>query len=185
MRLRVTGLFASFGLPRSYVLLCAAAALIPLWPSASPQQASHTTAFPGWPAQFEGKSLTPVPLSPRELRFYRDFTGRIAKFTDGKRQIVMRWSDTATHKFHLSERCYEAIGYKITATPLTLDSSGHRWRTFAATLPRNGAYVKVYELIYDSSGHEWTDEAAWRWACFWKHTRPPWWSITVAEPEPL
>lgn len=179
---RLTGIPALPRLPRFYLLLCVAAMIVPLWPSSEPARDSGNAVFPGWPQEYEGKALTSQELSPREQRFYRDFDGCVAKFSDGGRQIVMRWTDSATRKFHLFERCYQAIGYDVQAIPMRLDREGRRWRAFMAKHPREKATVRVCERICDTAGNEWTDESAWRWACFWKQTVPPWYSMTIAEP---
>ena len=45
-------------------------------------------AFPGWPSTFEGRTLTPLPLNEMETKFATGFPGRIARFSDGEREII-------------------------------------------------------------------------------------------------
>src|SRR5262245_13037243 len=73
-----------------FIVCCLLAAVAPLAPIRS-DVTNEQAAFPGWPAQLEGRNLTQLPLSPREERFAADFPGRVARFTDGHREIIIRW----------------------------------------------------------------------------------------------
>jgi hypothetical protein len=146
---------------------------------ASAEAAAADAAFPGWPTEFEGKVLQPEPMQPRESRFYQAFPGKIAKFTDGERQIIIRWVSESTRQFHLTTRCFRAIGYDLTPRPAHQDSQGNHWGAFRAT--RGNETLDVHERITDAAGKSWSDESAWRWDTFWHRSTGPWWAYTVAE----
>ena len=74
----------------AFVLAALAAALAPLLPWRN-QTAAADVRFAGWPVAYEGRALTEMPLTQREIAFARDFPGRIRRFSDGKREIIIRW----------------------------------------------------------------------------------------------
>jgi len=135
--------------------------------------------FPGWPTHHEGLLLEPVTLTHREVRFENGFPGRIAKFTDGKRIIIVRWVLTETRKLHPASDCFRGIGYRVRALPIRVDPNGVRWGCFTAI--RGNEKVRVSERIYDDSGNHWTDVSAWYWAALLGQMRGPWWAETVIE----
>ncbi len=120
--------------------------------------------FPGWPATFEGRRLTPEPVSEEERRFFRE--GRIGRFRDGQRQILMRFVPDKTRKLHSSAECYRGLGYTIEPRPLE-----DGWGCFLAT--RGVTRLKVRERI---GGYP--DVSQW----YWSADGGPWWAITVVEP---
>ncbi|HEU0254107.1 MAG TPA: hypothetical protein VFR12_13825 [Pyrinomonadaceae bacterium] len=163
-----------------YVIVCAIAALVPLLSAESKQPGNAAVAFPGWPTQFEGKTLTPLPLSELEQRFSSDFPGQLSRFTDGKREIVIRWVTEATRKLHPSSDCFQGLGYTVKPLALRRDESGSLWSSFEAT--KGDEQLRVYEQIRSDSGQSWTDVSAWYWSTF-SQGSGSWWAITVAEKE--
>lgn len=162
-----------------YLVACLLAALVPWLPIKSkPQGVGDEVAFPGWPTHFEGRVLTSLPLSKRELRFSGDFPGRIARFTDGRREIIIRWVTEATRKLHPASDCFEGVGYSVSPLPLRVDEAGQRWGSFTAV--RQNEKLRVIERIYRDSGDSWTDVSAWYWAAGEQDTGT-WWAVTVAE----
>jgi hypothetical protein len=164
-----------------YIVACVLAALVPLLPVKSKQAGGETTlaAFPGWPTHFEGRALTLLPLSEREQRFTRDFPGLIARFTDGEREIIIRWVTEATRKLHPASDCFEGVGYSVHPSPLQIDKDGRRWGSFKAV--RQTEKLRVRERIYTDAGQSWTDISAWYWAAAAEDAPGPWWAVTVAE----
>lgn len=163
-----------------YLAACLLAAIVPWLPLKSgPQGVGTPAAFPGWPAQFEGRPLTTLPLSEREQRFGGDFPGRIARFTDGEREIVIRWVTEASRKLHPASDCFEGVGYQVSPLPLRVDAEGKRWGSFTAT--RQNEKLRVSERIYTDGGDSWSDVSAWYWAATGDTTAGPWWAITIAE----
>jgi len=161
----------------AYLLVALLAAVAPLW---HPAPSAHTTMpFPGWPARFAGRSLHPLALTPREERFQEGFPGRIARFTDGRHEIVMRWVTRETRLLHPAVDCFRGIGYRITPLPLVRDAQGRCWGAFRAE--RDPRPLMVRELIYDDAGHTWSDTSAWYWSAALQQTPGPWWAVTMVE----
>ena len=165
-----------------YITACLVAALVPLLPHAQSKDASAENAsasFPGWPNTFEGRELTALPLSEREQRFGLDFPGRLARFTDGEREIIIRWVTEPTRKLHPASDCFEGIGYSVHPAALRVDAKGSRWGSFIAT--RGTERLLVYERIYNDTGDSWADASSWYWSAIGQKTPGPWWAVTVAE----
>ena len=135
-------------------------------------------AFPGWPSSFEGRALVPIELEEREKRFYEDFPGQVARFSDGEREIILRWVSEETHKLHPAAICFRGRGFEIEPRDGMLDASGRRWGTFRASC--DGEVFDVRELVY-SETESWSDVSAWYWAATLRRTSGPWWTVMVAE----
>ena len=155
------------------------AALLPFFHSGSSRQVEESGVFPGWPSTFEGAPLRELPLTERERRFSEGFPGRTARFTDGRRELILRWVTRETNAVHSAATCLQAIGYTITPRPMLIDSAGARWSCFEAT--RDGERLDLRERIVDASGGEWTDLSHWFWATLLGETSGPWWTFSVAE----
>ena len=143
--------------------------------------AAADTPFPGWPSHYEGRQLTALPLTPRETAFVRDFPGRVGRFSDGRREIIIRFVGAPSRRLHSAADCLRASGYGITPLPARRDSSGATMGCFRATL--HGAGMTVCELIRDDLGNSWSDVSAWYWDGMLRSSPPPWWSFVVAERE--
>ena len=164
-----------------YAGACVLAFLAP-WifaPAKTPGGRHAATAFPGWPSHFEGRALTRLPLSEREERFGGDFPGRVARFTDGRREVIVRFVTGATRRLHPASDCFAGIGYRVRPRPLQFDDSGARWGSFTAE--RGGEKFRVYERIYSDAGGSWEDVSAWYWDAAGGNSPGPWWAVTVAE----
>lgn len=165
----------------AYLAACVLAAVVPLLPiGADSGNDTGGPPFAGWPAEFEGRPLQAVELSSREAAFARSTHGRMGRFTDGQREILLRWVPQATRRLHPAGDCFEAIGYKITPRPLWTDSAGRRWGAFLAE--KGDATLFVREQIRDEHGQTWSDVSAWYWSAILGRTQGPWWAATVAEP---
>jgi len=158
--------------------VCAFAALAPLWFSSEKKinvRGQNTGAFP---QTFEGLALKELPLSEREKFFLEDFPGSVGRFSDGRREIIVRFVTEATRKLHPATDCFRAIGYQTKPLPLRVDGEGKRWGCFSAV--KSGEELNVCERISDDAGNEWTDVSAWYWAALIE-TNGEWRAITVAE----
>ena len=160
----------------AFVGLCVLSALAPLVLEGSASTRA-VSGFPGWPASFEGRQLTPLPLTPIEERFQQNFPGRVGRFSDGKREIVIRWVDQGTRKLHASSDCFKANGYELATQPVKVVGN-ERWSGFIAS--RAEQKLEVRERIADGNGGQWSDVSAWYWAAQLGQTTGPWWAITVA-----
>jgi hypothetical protein len=165
----VRGLSAAFG-------ACALAAVVPL---AVPAPRPAPTAFPGWPAQYDGRTLVALPLGAREAAFARDFPGRVGRFHDGRRQLVLRYVDRATRKLHPASDCFRGSGYAVAPRPVRRDADGRRWSCFGAA--RAAESLLVCERIDGPGGASWSDVSTWYWSAL--AGCGPWWAVTVVEPE--
>jgi hypothetical protein len=163
-----------------FVGACLLAAVMPLF--SGPAVPTPTAGFPGWPTRYEGKALQSLPLSSLEQRFAEDFPGRIGRFSDGRREIVIRWVSQETRKLHPAADCFRGSGYRITPQPIGVDAAGDRWGRFLAT--RGEQQIEVRERIHDDAGKEWTDVSAWYWAALRGQSAGPWWVTTVGERVP-
>ena len=160
-----------------FVIACGLAALAPLAPRGVGSSAP-AAPFPGWPARFEGAALAPLELSEREARFAEGFPGRIGRFTDGSREVVVRWVAEETRMLHPAADCFEGLGYAIRPLPVAI-RDGVAWGQFEAT--KGDERLVVRERIYDESGRAWTDVSAWYWDALLGRSVGPWWSVTTAE----
>jgi len=163
-----------------YVALCALAAVTPLLPRAS--RAHQTTDAFAWPAQFQGRPLTELPLTGRDRRFADEFPGRVGRFTDGTREIILRVTTRATRRLHPASDCLAAIGFAIEPLPARRDPDGTTWGCFAARKP--GESISVCEQIRDAAGRTWPDASSWYWPALSGASVGPWSSATVVERQP-
>lgn len=162
----------------TFLVLCAIAAVLPLSGAGDPP-APGSYQLANWPVEFEGTQLQSVPLSEPEARFNAGFPGQIAKFTAGRRQLILRRVTTATRKLHSAADCFRGLGYAVTPQPAMRDAQGQRWSCFLAR--RGGGEFVVRERIVDSRGGEWTDVSSWFWSVLLRRTTGPWTACTVVE----
>lgn len=160
----------------AFLILCLCAALAPL-AGGGQTMAPAAEGFPGWPASFEGRALRELPLTSLERRFERGFPGRIGRFTDGQREIVLRWVGAESRKLHPAADCFKANGYRVVPRPLVIRGD-ERWSSFIAE--RGGEKLVVLERIHDGKGGQWSDFSAWYWATLLGQGKGPWWAVTVA-----
>lgn len=139
-------------------------------------------AFPGWPAEFQGRALREEPLEPRETRVLASFPGKVARFTDGSAQIILRWVTEPTRKLHPAADCFIALGYRVQPQPLWRNEQGELWSVFLAS--RGSENLRVAERIHDGTGASWSDPSAWWWAAQCRRTTGPWWALTVVRRVP-
>lgn len=162
-----------------FVVLLLAAGLAPLAP-ASRERAAPVEDFPGWPTTFEGRPLTPIAAAPEDSFFARDFPGRIARFTDGSRQLVVRWVSEPTRRLHPAAHCFAGTGYAVAPLPLQHAADGALMGCFSAR--KGAATLRVCEILRDGEGRSWADVSAWYWSALLSPARAAWWSYVVVEP---
>ena len=160
-----------------FILACAAALLTPMVLSKA-NSVVPIKEIRAFPTEFEGRPLRDVGLTAREQYFLNDFPGQIGRFTDGRRELIIRRVTEGTRKLHPASDCFRAIGYSITPLPLRIDAEGRRWSSFAAV--KDNESLKVFERIEDNTGREWTDVSTWYWSV-WGEQNGEWWAWTIAE----
>jgi hypothetical protein len=170
--------------PAALMLAALLAALAPvlgrLWGDRPSRDTAERDAFPGWPTHLEGHALHPLPLSPRETLFVREFPGRVARFQDGRREIIVRWVNAPTRLLHPAADCFKGVGYAITPLPARRNADGHVMSCFRAT--RGNETMTTCELIRGPDGAHWPDVSAWYWSALLGGSPAPWWSYVTAEP---
>jgi hypothetical protein len=163
----------------AFLASSAAAAMTPWTIGAKHGAPANAVPFPGWPDTYDGRPLTEFPLTAREAVFLRDFPGRVGRFSDGEREIIIRFVGAPTRLVHSAADCFRANGYAITPAAVRRNRSGLLMASFSASL--HGETLTVSELLIDSHGGSWPDVSAWYWNALLGGTNPPWWSFVVAE----
>lgn len=163
------------------LLLHLLAAMLPLW-STSAAVTTSAVAPPTWPEQFAGRPLRPLDLTAQEARFSQGFPGHVARFTDGSREIILRWVHVPTRRLHPAADCLKGVGYAIRPQPIRVDTDDQHWGCVRAS--RAGQHMQVCERVFDHQGQSWSDVASWYWATALARTTGPWWAVTVAEHVP-
>ena len=141
-------------------------------------EATANSVFPGWPREFEGEQLSEIGLSDRELAWAKDFPGKINRFTDGTREIVIRYVTKATRSLHPSSDCMQALGFKIRPLRIRRDGAGTLWNCFTADKP-GAASRTLCEQIRDDQGNYWSDTSSWYWSALTRPNSGHYWAFTV------
>ena len=89
--------------------------------------------FKGWPTHLDGRVLTPLPLEEREARIAQTLPGRIARMTDGQREVIYRWIAEPPRAIHGSEGWLRGSGYNVGAVTVDGAVKGRRGRGFVGT----------------------------------------------------
>jgi hypothetical protein len=161
-----------------HIIACIIAASVPFI-SAYRFLADGDADFSGWPKSFEGHSLRQQELSGKELDFAKGFPGKIARFSDGSREIIIRWVTVRTRKLHPASDCFRGMGYTVQNLPLYVDQEHREWNNLEASL--GDIHLHVRELIFDDHGSNWSTASSWYWAVLLGKTEGPWWAVTIAE----
>jgi hypothetical protein len=166
----------------AFLAALVAAAFAPFFLRTHESAVTADDAFPGWPASYEDFPLTELLLTQRELAFVRDFPGRVGRFTDGRREIIIRWIGAPTRRLHSAADCLRGTGYGIAPIPARKDATGAAMGCFRAT--HGNDELMICEIIRDSAGNSWPDVSAWYWNAMFGTSRTTWWSFVVAEKVP-
>jgi hypothetical protein len=159
------------------LVACACAAVAPA--VSTDRATSGDDTVPTWPTYFHGRTLHELPMGARERAFLSGFPGDVGRFTDGERDIVMRWVTQPTRRLHPAEDCYRGLGFETSSSRILRDGDRTQWRCFAAS--RGDASREVCEQIQDREGRRWTDVSAWYWAAALGRSDGPWLVTTVAD----
>jgi hypothetical protein len=154
------------------------AAVAPLFAAHQADTRDISAPLPDWPHEFEGRPLLPVALTAGQKKFLGGFPGAAARFSDGERDILVRWVTRPTRRLHPAEDCYRGWGFDVAASKIRADRDGRRWRCFEVA--RDGVTRQVCEQIRDDEGTNYTDVSSWYWDATLQRTRGPWLVVTVA-----
>jgi hypothetical protein len=166
-----------------YLIVCVLAAAAPLLPRRSHAGSTRHDAAAAapitWPTHFEGRPLKELPLTARDRRFADDFPGRIGRFSDGSREIILRFTTRATRRLHPASDCLQGIGFAVEPLPARRAPDGTAWGCFAAR--KQADVLTVCEQIRDATGRAWLDASSWYWPALAGQSQGPWWSTTIVE----
>lgn len=173
------GKLRSRGAIAALLLAATAAVAAPLLGKANDMASTAGGDFGGWPTHYEGRLLTELALTQREVDFVRDFPGRVGRFSDGRREIIIRWVSAPTRRLHSAADCFRGSGYRVTPMPAKTDAAGAAMGCFRAS--HRADDLMVCEVIRDERGESWPDVSAWYWHAMFGSSLAPWWSFAVAE----
>jgi hypothetical protein len=159
-----------------FLLAAGAAAAAPLLPGTKIEQGPA----PDWPASFEGRRLRPIAPAPEDALLARSFPGRTARFSDGRRQIVLRQVSAPTRRLHPASDCFRASGWEISPAPMQIGAGTGPASCFIAS--RGGRTVRVCERIASAGGGSWPDISSWYWAALLDPGSGPWLAALTVEP---
>ena len=162
---------------RFLLLAAAVAALAPLGRTEDVGSAPPVA----WPATWEGRALTPMAPGPGDEWLGRGFPGRVARFSDGGRQVVLRRVTAATRKLHPARDCFAALGYRIEPARMRGVRGGYS-SCFDAM--RDGRRVRVCEWIVDADARVFSDVSSWYWPALFGRSPGPWTAAMVVERAP-
>ena len=165
-----------------YITLLVAAsvaAIAPIYFSKISNMDNLSSGFPGWPNEYEEKRLTQLPLTKKEQGFVQDFPGSIARFSDGRRELIIRWVKEPTRKLHPAGDCFKGIGYTITPQPIEVNQDGINMGCFTAE--KDSDTLNVCEYIVAKDGQTWSDISSWYWGALFGNEAKGWYSYVIAE----
>jgi hypothetical protein len=136
-------------------------------------------AAPRWPSQFEGRAITPIAPSAEDRELARGFPGRLQRFSDGRRQIVLRTITAPTRRLHQARDCFKAIGSTISPAPMRVSPDGKAASCFIAK--RGGKTLKICEQIRGPQGKSWPDVSSWYWSAVLGSSTAPWMASMTVE----
>ncbi|MGD8914841.1 MAG: hypothetical protein PVI97_02940 [Candidatus Thiodiazotropha sp.] len=167
--------------PSKLILIVSAflATVAPLIFSELQSKSDETSRFPGWPSEYEGKPLTQLELTDKEEVFVKGFPGKIGRFSDGVREMIIRWVERPTRKLHPASDCFKGNGYYITHQPIQVNEYGVEMGCFTAS--KDSKRLIVCEYIEARDGKGWSDISAWYWGALLKQSSKGWMSYVIAE----
>ncbi|MFD1786133.1 hypothetical protein ACFSC3_00970 [Sphingomonas floccifaciens] len=142
-----------------------------------PQRSAPPPAEVVWPTQVDGRPLTRIAPTAFDRRLARDFPGRIARFSDGRSQVVLRHVGEATRQLHPVRDCFAAIGYRVVPVPMQRSPNGALSSCFEAT--RDGRTLRICERVVATDGSSMPDVSSWYWPALLGTSPGPWLAITI------
>lgn len=164
---------------RIFLIVLALAAAAPLLPKPELPRLTTAAEFPGWPANYEGQPLERMTPGPQDEWFARDFPGKVARFSAGDRQIVVRWVNSPTRRLHPANHCFAGAGYSLEPLPMRRGADGGLMSCFVAR--KGEEALNVCEQLRGASGRSWPDVSAWYWHALTAPAPEAWWSYVIVE----
>jgi hypothetical protein len=142
-------------------------------------KSGEASSFPGWPSEYEGKPLIRLELTDKEEVFVEGFPGKISRFSDGSREMIIRWVEQPTRKLHPASDCFRGNGYHITHQPIHINEYGVEMGCFTAS--KDLIRLTVCEYLVARDGKGWSDISAWYWEALFAESSKGWMSYVIAE----
>ena len=163
-----------------WLIVCLVAVMVPILAGTFVPSSEASGRFSGWVDAWDGVSLKRIDFTWRERSFIEGFPGQTAHFSDGRREIIMRYTERATRKMLPAAQCFREAGFRISPLEGYTDAKGRTWSMFEAE--KFGESLRVSERVTDRRGREWPRVNSWYWAATFGWSPGPWWAITIVEP---
>ena len=134
-------------------------------------------------SHWKGQPLERLPLSEREVKFADGFPGKVARFTSGEHQYVIRLGAPQDETTSSSSRLFFA-GRAIPSDRCRFELKATVNVGAASRPPGRAKRSDVCERIFDHDGNAWTDVSAWYWAATMGQSAGPWWAVTRVAAKP-
>ena len=162
-----------------FTLVQLSVAILPLFGTGA-SHAKGGSRFPGWPKTFQGAAIIEVGLRPEERRWAESFPGKIGRFTDGRREILIRYVSTPTRSLHPASDCFAAQGFHVMPKRVRVDQLGTLWGCFEAAKGSSPG-MTVCEQISDETSRHWSDASSWYWEASFDNAPHDYWAVTIAD----
>jgi hypothetical protein len=163
-----------------WLVVCMAVIMVPILAGTLVPAQDGSGQFPGWDDEWDGVSLKRLDFTWRERSFVEGFPGQAAYFSDGRRQLIMRYTERVTRKMLSAEDCFREAGFEVSSLDDSKDASGRTWSRFEAK--KFGESFLISERVTDRRGREWTQVSSWYWSATLGWSGGPWWAVTIVEP---
>jgi hypothetical protein len=160
----------------AFALIGLAAALAPTMSTRDLPGAAMSAT--DWPSHYEGRPIAAIPAAPEDALLASRFPGQVARFSDGRRQIVLRRMASATRRLHPARDCFRATGHAIAPAPMRV-TRGQAASCFSAS--RTGRTLLVCEQVRDARGRSWPDIPSWYWSAAFGTSDGPWTAALTVE----
>lgn len=142
---------------------------------------------------YRGQLLTPIPHSPLEESFQKNFPGQLASYSfqneRGSHQLIIRTVNQATRKLHPSSHCLRAMGFTLGRPVLIRDAYEEAWVEYPATKKGRNFLVRERVISLDDSSlspaPSWTEVSAWYWSALQNPDGGPWRAETLIIHQPF
>ena len=162
-----------------WVAVCLAVVMVPILAGTFVPSSEAAGRFSGWAGDWDGAPLKRIDFTWRERAFIDGFPGQVAHFSDGRRELIMRYTERATRKMLPAADCFREAGFRISKLNGYTDAKGRNWSLFEAE--KFGETLRVSERVADRRGRDWTGVNSWYWAATFGWSSGPWWTITMVE----
>lgn len=162
-----------------WLIVCLAAILVPILAGTFVPPSEASGRFAGWIDTWDGAALRRIDFTWREKAFRDGFPGQVGHFSDGRRELIMRYTERPTRKLLAAEECFRQAGFRITPMDGYTDPKGRSWSLFEAE--KFGESLRVSERVTDRRGREWPRVGSWYWTAVFGLSSGPWWTVTIVE----